>query len=309
MKKLLSLFAVCLAVSTFAQNQTTQSMQAASGMAITKDPKDTANKVWKTGGLFSLNLAQGSLNDWAAGGDDFSLALTAYVNLHAYYKKGKSSWDNNLDVNEAYVNTTSLGSRKNDDRIDLMSKYGYALSPKWDLSALFDFRSQFFKGYSYPTDTSKILSSNILAPAYILLGPGFNYHPAKGFSVFMSPAMARLIIVTDDSLSAVGAYGVDSGKKIKTEIGAYASIQYTTNLAKNISYTGRLDLYSDYLSKPQNIAMYMTNLLAVKLSKVFSVTYSLSLIYDDNVKLFGPNHDSPHLQVNSLFGIGLLVKL
>ncbi len=309
MRKIFTLSLMLVVISTTAQNQTTGTMQTASGMAIAKDPKDTAHKTWKTGALFSLNLSQGSLSNWAAGGDNFSLALTAYVNLHAYYKKGKSSWDNSLDINEAYVNTTSLGSRKNDDRIDLLSKYGYALGPKWDVAALFDFRSQFFKGYTYPTDTSKILSSNIFSPAYVLLGVGLNYHPAKGFSIFMSPATARWIIVTDDSLAAIAAYGVDSGQHVKTEIGAYVSIQYTSNFNKVVSYTGRLDLYSDYLSNPQNIAVYMTNLLAVKLSKVFSLTYSLSLIYDDAIKLFGPNHDAPALQVNSLVGVGLLVRL
>ncbi len=308
MKKVFLCISLCWTICAFAQNQTTQSVQAASGMSIAKDATDTLPKTWKTGALFSLNLAQGSLSNWAAGGDNFSLALTSYINLHAFYKKGKNSWDNNFDFNLGYVNTTSLGSRMNDDRVDLLSKYGYALNKKWDVGALFDFRSQFFKGYTY-TDTSKILSSNLFSPAYILLGPGFNYHPVKGFSIFISPAMARMIIVTNDSLSAIGAYGVDSGHTEKTEIGAYTSIQYVANISKTISYNGRLDLYSDYLNQPQNIAMYMTNLLAVKLSKAFSITYSLSLIYDDKVKLFGPNHDSPGLQVNSLVGIGLLVKI
>jgi hypothetical protein len=53
----------------------------------------------------------------------------------------------------------------------------------------------------------------------------------------------------------------------------------------------------------------MTNLFAAKISKVLSVTYSLTLIYDDDVKQFGPAHNAPGLQVQSLFGVGLLVNL
>jgi hypothetical protein len=309
MKKLIAFSLFFCALSAAAQNATTDIVKSASALTINKDPKDTAYKKWKTGGLFSLNLAQGSQSDWAAGGDNFSLTLTTYINAHAFYKKGKTSWDNNFDFNLGYVNTTSLGSRKNDDRVDLLSKYGYAISKKWDLSTLFDFRTQFFKGYSYPTDSTKIFSSTLLSPAYLLLGVGFNYHPVKGFSVFLSPAMSRSIIVADDSLSAVGADGVDSGRHLQIEIGAYASIQYNSNPKKIVTYSGRLDLYSNYLDQPQNIALYMTNFLAVKLSKWFSFTYNLNLIYDDKVRLFGPNHDSPALQLNSLVGVGLLVKL
>ena len=45
-----------------------------------------------------------------------------------FIKKEKHSWDNTFDFNLGYVKTTSLGSRKNDDRFDLLSKYGYAIS-------------------------------------------------------------------------------------------------------------------------------------------------------------------------------------
>ena len=53
----------------------------------------------------------------------------------------------------------------------------------------------------------------------------------------------------------------------------------------------------------------MTNLLAAKITKLISVTYSLTLIYDDDVRQFGPKNTSAALQVQSLFGAGLLVKL
>ena len=54
-----------------------------------------------------------------------------------------------FDFNLGYVKTTSLGSRKNDDRIDFLSKYGYALNSKLNVAGLFNFRSQLFKGYTY----------------------------------------------------------------------------------------------------------------------------------------------------------------
>ncbi|MGI8950842.1 MAG: DUF3078 domain-containing protein [Chitinophagaceae bacterium] len=310
MKKTLFICLLFIAIiSANAQDTTVQGLKASASQSIKKDVNDTIPQTWKTGGIFSLNIAQGSLSNWAAGGDDFSLSVNTYLNAYAFYKKGKNSWDNNLDINFGYLKTTSLGARKNDDRIDFLSKYGYALNKKLNVAGLFDFRTQFFKGYSYPDANTKILSSNFMAPAYILLGIGLDYHPVPELSIFISPLTSRWTIVNDDSLSAQGAYGVAPGKKSINAIGAYVSINYQKNFNSILSYAGRLDLFSNYKSHPQNVDLYMTNLFAVKLSKVLSATYSLDLIYDDDVKLFGPNHDAPGLQVKSLVGVGLLVKL
>ena len=116
-----------------------------------------------------------------------------------FIKKTRYSWDNTLDFNYGLVNTTSLGTRKNDDRIDLLSKVGYELTPKLNLAALLNFHSQFSKGYNYNSDGTKDLLSNFLAPGYVLLSLGLDYKPAEGLSIFMSPITSRWIIVTDDN--------------------------------------------------------------------------------------------------------------
>src|SRR6476659_9193975 len=307
MKKLLLLTSLMYATAIYAQDTTIKSLQEAAGKTLEKDKNDTINKIWKTGALFGLNISQGSLSNWAAGGDKFSLSANTVINAHAYYKKDKHSWDNNLDFYLGYVKTTTTGTRKNDDRFEIYSKYGYALNPKWSVGGLFDLRSQFFKGYTYPDATTKVYSSNFFAPAYIILSPGFDYHPIKNLSIFLSPISARWILVKDTALST--QYGVDAGEKSDFQFGAYVSINYIANLGKAVTYTGKLDLFSNYLHNPQCVDIYTTNLFAVKLSKILSATYSLTLIYDDDVKLFGPQHNSAGLQLQSLIGVGLLVKL
>jgi hypothetical protein len=47
-------------------------MRNETSRTIKKDA-DTSKWNWKKGGLLSMNLAQGSLSNWAAGGDNFSL--------------------------------------------------------------------------------------------------------------------------------------------------------------------------------------------------------------------------------------------
>jgi hypothetical protein len=290
-----------------AQDQTVKGLQSESSKSIKKDA-DTTKKIWRTGGLFSLNLSQGSLKNWSAGGDEFSLSINSFLNYFAFYKKDKYSWDNTLDLNFGYLKTTSLGARKNDDRIDLLSKYGYAFKPKLSLSGLFNFRSQMARGYAYD-NAKKTLTSAFLSPAYILLSIGLDYKPAKDLSIFISPATSRWVIVNNDSLSAKGYYGVTPGKHSKNEIGAFATINYLKALNNHVGYKGRLDLFSNYKNKPKNIDFFMSNMFTTKLSKILAASWNVDLIYDDDVKLFGKNKNSAGMQFKSLIGVGLSVKM
>ncbi len=308
MKKILLACTVFSTLFVSAQDQTLKQIKDASGRTIKKDPNDTVPKTWKKGGLYGINISQGSLSNWAAGGDDFSLSVNSVLSLYAFYKKDKHSWDNTFDFNLGYVKTTSLGERKNDDRIDLLSKYGYALNSKLNVAGLFNFRSQLFEGFTYHADDTRTLSSAFLSPAYILVSPGLDYKPNDNLSIFVSPITARWTIVKDDTLSAHGSYGVDSGKHSKGEFGAFASVNYFKEFNKNITYKGRLDLFSNYNRKPKNVDLNLTNTLNVKLSKILSLTWSVDMIYDDDARLFGKNNNSAALQVKSLIGIGLLAK-
>jgi hypothetical protein len=290
-----------------AQDESVKKLRSESEKNIKKDPADTIPKIWKKGGIYAINLSQGSLNNWAAGGDEFSLSVNSVLSLFAFYKKDKHSWDNTLDFNLGYVRTSSLGSRKNDDRLDLLSKYGYALNSKLNLAGLVNFRSQLFKGYTYP-DNVKTFSSAFLSPAYLLVSPGLDFKPNADLSIFVSPLTARWVIVKDDTLSAAGQYGVDPGKHSSTEIGAFASINYLKEFNKVLTYKGRLDLFSNYRQNPQNIDLYFTNVLNIKLAGVLSATWSVDMIYDDDVRLFGESKNGARLQLKSLVGVGLLFK-
>lgn len=227
-------------------------------------------------------MAQGSLSNWAAGGDDFSITVTSYFNLYSFYKDGKNSWDNTLDLNFGYVNTSSQGSRKNDDRFDVLSKYGYALDEKWNVSALANLRTQLAPGYTYPENV-RTFSSAFLSPAYLLTSIGIDFKPTEGLSLFLSPITIRLLIVKDDSLSARGLYGVVTGRHFNSELGAFGTINYIKDWSKNVSYRGRLDLFSNYNHNPQNVDLLMTNVISLKLARFLTANWNLDFIYDDDV--------------------------
>ncbi len=310
MKRLVFIILICFTISKItAQDVVVNKLRSETSRTIKKEA-DTSTWKWKQGGLLSFNLSQASLSNWAAGGDNFTLAVGGYFNYFFYHKKDRMSWDNNLDVNMGYVQSTSIGGRKNDDRIDFLSKLGYKMDStgKWYLSALFNFRSQFFDGYSF-NGTTATLTSTVLSPAYVLLSAGFDYKPDDKLSIFLSPLTSRTVIVASNKLAAKGVYGLDSGRHVLNEFGAFATVNYNNMIAKNVYFKGRLDLFSNYRNNPQNINIFMTNQFSVKINKNFSASYSLDLIYDDNVRIFGETSTSPGLQTKSLIGVNYLRPL
>jgi Protein of unknown function (DUF3078) len=312
MKKIVfSVLAILSIYLSMAQDKSVQQIRNEANREIKKDPNDTIPKVWKMGALLRFTMTQGAQDNWAAGGDKNTLGLASYFSGYAYYKNGKNSWDNTIDLAYGFLSTTSLGTRKSDDKIDILSKYGYDIGKNWYLSGLVNFRSQFSPGYAYPKDGSRVLTSDFLAPAYVIVSPGLNYMPNKKFSFFISPATLRWTIVENDSLASVGSYGVDSGKHVKLEFGAYSTISYTTKISENAVYTGRLDLFSNYLHDPQDVDINLSNLIAVKVSGILTMTVAFNLIYDNDVSTVNDNGTvggaKPQLQ--ELLGIGLQLKL
>lgn len=304
-----TLFFILLLVSTFglAQDAAIRKLQAESLRPVKRYVPDSLIKKWKSGGNYSLTIGQGSLSNWAAGGDEFSFTVNTILQLFSYYRKGRNSWDNTLDIFFGYINTTSLGSRKNDDRFDLISKYGYSLNKKLNLATLFNVRSQFMRGYTYPNNV-KTFASTFLSPAYIIFSQGLDFKPTKQVSIFFSPITARWVVVANDALSNRGEYGVKAGANSIGQFGAFGTITIEKYFNKKVLYRSRLDLFSNYQRQPQNVDVFITNVLSTKIGKNLAFNWNVDLIYDDDVRLFGPRKSSPGLQAKSIIGLGLQVK-
>lgn len=305
MKKILFITCTIFTFHCQAQDGTVNELKKASQQTIKKDDKDTTIKTWKKGGNFALNLNQGSLSNWAAGGDKFSLSINSMLDLFAFYKKGKHSWDNSLGLAYGIVKTTSLGQRKASDRIDLLTKYGYALKPKLNLAGLFNLRSQFANGYGYAKNVlgvdSAYLTSKTFAPAYIILSPGLDWRPKDNFSLFVSPVTARWVIVGDATLRPF--YGVPLNKSALSEFGAFASANYHVSFQTNLDFKSKLDLFSNYKHNPQNIDVYWANMLTAKITKYINFNLNVDIMYDDDTKNVDPKK-GPAPQILQLMGIG-----
>ncbi len=298
---------------------------------LVKVSKDTIDG-WKKGGYFSLNGSQVSLTNWVAGGQN-SVSINSLFGLYANLKKGSMTWENSLDFGYGLLNQGeklfNVDEKwiKTDDRLDLTSKFGQKASDSWYYAALTNFRTQTTAGYGPDDNVTEI--SGFLAPAYWLTAIGMDYKPTMKedteFSLFIAPITAKLTFVNDTLLANAGAFGVDKafidantglynpGKKFRPEFGGYMRMKYKTKLAPNITFTTKLDLFSNYIKNPSRIDVNWENLLEIKLWKFLSATVSTHLIYDDDVDVSitdesGNTSVGPRVQFKEVFGLGLSWK-
>ncbi len=298
----LGIFSCLLVTGLLAQDTQVQNLKKEASKTV---PKGSEQKEgWTKGGVFNLNLSQGASRNWASGAEKSSFSINAIVNSFLFYKKGRSSWDNTLNAQYGIVSATSIGTRKNDDRLDVLSRYGYQMkNPKWYFSALANLRTQFTDGFDYSTTPNKTKNSSFFAPAYVLLSPGILYKPNAGFDFFVSPVTSRWVIVNNANAALRPLFRIPAGKISINEIGAFASANLKKDIAKNINYVSRLDLFSNYRNNPQNIDVFWTNVIGMKVNKYIGVTYNFDLIYDHDVRnvktggLMGT-------QLKSLLGVG-----
>lgn len=266
-----------------------------------KELKPLEKDGWKKTGTFIININQGALRNWAGGGEENTLGITALFNYNINHRKGNITWNNYLDIALGFQNASSFGQfRKTDDRIDITSKYGYQFSKKWYTALLVNFNSQALAGYNY-SDSFNTKISNILTPGKILLSAGVDFRPDKTFSLFVSPVTTRFIIKSDNDFYEVDKFGVTSNHKSYTELGAFSTAKYTKKINFWAYYTGRLDLFSNYKREPQNVDVFFTNLLTLKFNKWLATNVSVDVVYDDDVL--------KKTQLKEILGIGMTLKL
>jgi hypothetical protein len=272
---------------------------------------------WKTGGVVGFNLAQTALVNWAAGGEK-SFAVNGIFSVFANYKKGKIAWDNSMDVGYGLLSQgEDLVFKKTDDKIDLLSKFGREAYKNLYYAGLFNFKSQMTPGYNYLADGTKTKISDAFAPAYIVVALGVDYKPTAYLSMFAAPVTGKITFVADTALSNAGAFGVEPGNSSKSEFGGYVRMIFSKNdfkkeFLKNVSFTTKLDLFSNYAKDPQNVVVNWETQLAFKVNKYINVNLNTHLIYDDKIDIAkevnGVIEKKPRVQFKEIFGIGLSFK-
>ena len=291
--------------------------------------QDAEEKSWTHGGFVGLNVSQSHFSNWTSGGQDNVNGISTFK-YSANYLKGKSKWDNNIDLALGYSYFDfDMKPLKTDDRINFSSLYGYdVVKDELFITANLNFQSQFADGFDYKTDsTNKI--SKFLAPAYLTVGLGAQYTPSSWFSLNLAPASGRLTIVNDQTLADKGAFGVkgalidpvtgeilEHGSKFRMELGAQLIANVNYEIFKNVIFTSKLVVFYDYMQTREFNALNKEygcrldfdwdNAIVMKVNDWLNCNVTARLIYDEDIK---PIEGDSFLQFKEVLSVGISYRI
>ena len=114
--------------------------------------------------------------------------------------------------------------------------------------------------------------------------------------------------VKDGYLSNEGAFGVDPGEHLFSEMGGNLKVEVKYEFLKNMTIYSRVDLFSNYLEDPQNVDVRWDVQLNMTVNKWFSANISTNLIYDNDTKIVQKDGSKgPRLQFKESLGVGFQV--
>lgn len=279
---------------------------AASSAGVLAPTLEEGEKAWKFGGGIGIFASQVQLVNWAAGGVS-SISGTVMGDIFANYRKGKHSWENNYRGEWGMIKNQGSPLTKNKDMMELNSKYGYQVNKKGTLfvGGLMNFISQFTPGVK---DGEINYSSNFLAPGRLTMAAGLDWKPNEMFSLFFSPAAGKFTFVTDKGIDET-TYGLDAGKAVRMEFGAFAKAEFRKEIMKNITFRTTLQLFNNYLdnstddffnedgvfektrSNRANIDVDWVTGIDLSVNKWITVNFATQLIYDHDVIITRENAD------------------
>jgi len=309
MKKLLLLTFLLFSFISFAQDT---------------DEAEEVKEGWTKSGKITLLINQSAFSNWQAGGDN-NFAGNVNLNYDINYIKGDWTLDNKILASYGLTHTKDDGARKTDDRLELNSILGRHIKNNWSASFFMNFKTQFTDGFDYQddyldqnpgADNEDFTTSGFFKPAYWSFGPGLLWKKSDNLYVNISPLTAKFTFISgevftyndDDSSNViyessnvVETFGVAPGDSSLFEFGLNIRAYYKVDLMKNINVENILNLYSNYIDKPQNVDIDYTMNLVMKINDVFSTNLTFQTIYDDNA--------FQGFQIREVFGLGVNVNL
>lgn len=266
---------------------------------------------WTLFGNGSVGFTQTALSNWAKGGES-SLALLIMSKYNANYSTEKVKWENSAEFRYGISQTKARGFEKNEDKIELQSRFGLSAFKKWYYSAETNFRTQIGKGYTWPDMAHPI--SAFMSPGYLTISLGLDYKPNKNFSLFLAPFTSKTTYIRDTVMIAPSRYGLEPGTTKLWQPGLIVKANWHVDLAENIGYDTKAEFFNNYRYTFQKCAFAWEQMLLMRVNRFINVRIMTELIYDYNTKFpildYSGNEigRKPKWQFKELFTIGLNYK-
>jgi hypothetical protein len=273
---------------------------------------------WRLGGDGTVGFTQTYLENWKKGGQS-ALSLQIILKGFANWSRhdGKVKWENSGEIRNGYLRPGGEGAetQKNDDKFEITSRLGVSAFKKWFYSTEFNFETQLFNGYKYPTSDNPDPISAFLAPARTFFKLGLDYKPNNNFSLFLSPLTAKNVFVKDTVKINQTNFGIESGKRSYWEPGLNTDIFWRKNLTPQITYETKYKMFINYLQPSGNLDINWENNLVMQLTDHINMRMMVHFIYDEKV-LFPvedangqPLEPKPKLQMKEFITVGFTYKI
>lgn len=293
MKHALTICLFCISTLVTAQElQKTNVIQAAIQRSATIEKsivkqQDTIPKGWRSRGNVSFLFNQAAFSNWAAGGEN-TISGTLGLMYDLNYHQENWNWDTRIIAAYGLLQTrNSEFTKKTDDRFELNTVIGKKGKNYWFYSAFANFRTQMTKGFRFETDENgkeiRMQNTNILSPAYLSFGPGVLWKKNDNLNFNIAPGTSKMTIVDSSfTLPNEEYFGVEEGNNIRYELGMYASGYYKFTVFDNIVMENIVNLYSNYLEKPENVDIDYNVNVVMTINEYLSTNINFQTIYDDN---------------------------
>jgi hypothetical protein len=267
---------------------------------------DTLKNGWKSVGKVTFLFNQANFNNWIAGGEN-SFSGNLGIDYKIDYKKDNFTWENRILASYGILQTQNASfEKKTDDQLEINSILAKKTKSFWYYSFLVNFRTQFTQGYVYSKDANgaeiREENTNFMSPGYLLVGPGMYWKKNDNFKLNFAPLTAKITFVDNFYTSLPGYvdgsyFGVDANKSMLFQLGFNATAYYKFKIMENVTAENLLNLYSNYLEKPQNIDLNYNLIIVMKINKLLTANFNFQAIYDDDA--------FAGFQTKQVFGVGL----
>lgn len=261
---------------------------------------DTLNG-WDQTWVANLNGAQATYDNWSEGGVN-TLSGAASTIFTKYYREGRFSYGFRLNLRYGQAKVEDEGVRKTDDLISIRNRFTYDLAEGSKVAAYgtIQFRTQFAEGFDYGAGPAgeDVLISKFMAPGYLTEGIGLEYNASSKLQ-FSAGLGLKQTFVSDTTLST--NYGVDAGKKFRSEGGFDTGISFQDKVMENIKFSSSLETFTNLLESLDKTDVIWSNELTGRINKFINASFQFELRYDDDF--------SSEVQVKQVLSAGLTVNL
>lgn len=257
---------------------------------------------WVTKGSFSTQMTESYFSpNWYQGGIN-NLNVLSMLTLEANYNnKRKVQWDNKLDARIGFYQNQGEDAQSNQDLLRLTSKLNLKAIHNWNYTIEAQGNTQMMNHYKGNDRVD--LKSCFLAPAdaSLTIGMDFKKNFAKGsISIYPGPLSYKMTYVAKEKLAA--DYGLEAGKKIRSDLGSKLEVNFDYKITKNISYKTRFYYFT---GRYEYVQMDWENTLNFQVSKYISTKLFFHTRFDDLVDIKPENANWKYFQFKQYLMLGL----